>query len=74
MSNIKSKKVSNTVIPSFDDDFAVRMVRCGSSKADKGFMMDNPLFSPEEMDKRRDARQAIAKHEWKNEVVAKFGK
>ena len=37
-------------------------------------MMHDPRFSPEAMDKRREARLAAADRERKKKILAKFGK
>ena len=59
--------------PTLNDDVTVRMIRSGNSKADKNFLMDDPRFSPEAMEERRNKRSIRNRREWKSEMLQKYG-
>ena len=61
-------------IPSQSDDLNVCFVRMGTSRADKNFMINDPRFSEEAMNARREKRSAKWHREMKKELLAKFGK
>lgn len=55
-------------------DRMVRSIRDGNSKADKDFLKDNPHFTEEAMEKRKQARNAAMKKSFKKDLLEKFGK
>ena len=64
-----NKKTEIGSVPSDSDDFEVNAIRSGKSKADREFMMNDPRFTPEAMEKRQKVRLASIRREWKKKVI-----
>jgi len=69
-----NKNIQKSLKPSFFDDLSIKLIRRGKSTEDKNFLMDNPLFSPEAMEKRSKQASLAIKRKSKKEMLAKFGK
>ncbi len=60
--------------PSYFDDMSVKIVRNGTSKEDKNFMMDDPRFTPEAMEKRARLNSLKIRRTSKKNILTKFSR
>ena len=74
MKRINKTKIIVPLEPTPEDDFTIRLIRSGASKADKNFLLDDPRFSPEAMEERRNKQSLQNRREWRSHLLEKYGK
>ena len=71
--SLKSR-IAYSDIPTSMDDFNVKYIREGyGGKKDPNFMMDNPQFTPEAIEKRKTQRSKEMQKNTRKDLLEKFG-